>query len=161
MKWIRISALAGVTLGLLALAVFWSLPPAGFATPAACLEAYREASRAGNVPAYLSCLAEPLRAEIRRQHTDPKKLADSLRQAMKDVKTWVQLPVEASQGPTVQVNVDEVRITGNHRLGFHLRRCQTGWLIVGIDPPKLVPAGIPYGTHVSKVPEETQEKPQP
>jgi hypothetical protein len=57
--------------------------------------------------------------------------------------------------------VDEVRIDGNRRLHFRLQRSQKGWLIVRIDPPKLVPAGIPYGTHVSKVPEETQSESQP
>jgi hypothetical protein len=161
MKWVRTSALVSVTLGLLALAGFWSLQPVRFATPATCLDAYREASRAGNVEDYLTCLAEPLRAKIQRQHTDPEKFAELLRQEMKDLKTWVQLPASESAGSTVQVNVDEVRIDGNRRLRFRLERSQNGWLIVGIDPPKLVPAGIPYGTHVSRVPEETTGAEQP
>ena len=160
MKRVRISALISATAGLLALAVFWSLRPAGFTTPAACLDAYREATRAGNVEGYLRCFAEPLRAEIQRQQTDRKRLAESLRQEMKDVKTWVQLPDSESEESTAQVNVDEVRIHGTRRLRFRLRHLSNGWLIVGIDLPKLVPAGIPYGTHVSKVPTETEEMPQ-
>jgi hypothetical protein len=161
MKRVRNSVLVSTTVGLLALAVFWSLRPAGFTTPAACLEAYRESTRAGNVEAYLRCFAEPLRAEIQRQHPDPKKLAESLRQEMKDIKTWVQLPDSGSQRSTAQVSVDEVRINGSRRLHFRLQRSQNGWRIVSIDSPKVVPAGIPYGTHVSKVPEETPGGSQP
>jgi hypothetical protein len=161
MKWLRISVLASATVGFLGLAVFWARLPAGFTTPAACLDAYREATRSGNVREYLRCFAQARRTEIEHEHADPKKLAESLRQETKDIKTWVQLPASGSDGSTAEVNVDEVRIGGKRRLHFRLQRLQTGWLIVGIDPPNLVPAGIPYGTHVSKVPEEMEAGSRP
>jgi hypothetical protein len=160
-KWPRIISLVGLTLGLLALAVHWAHTRTGFATPASCLDAYREASLAGDVERSWRCLALSLRADIQRRHPNPKELAESMRREMKDVKTWVQLPALVSEGSTVQVNVDEVRIDGNRSIRFRLQRSENGWLITGIDPPKLVPAGIPYGTHVSKVPEEPQLGAQP
>jgi hypothetical protein len=65
-----------------------------------------------------------------------------------------------SEESTAWVNVDEVRIDGNRRIRFRLQRSENSWLIASVDPPKLVPAGIPYGTHVSKVPEEPQSATQ-
>jgi hypothetical protein len=161
MKWARITALVSVTSVVLALAVYWARQPAGFPTPAACLDAYREASLAGDIEAYRSCLAERLYADIRQRHRDPKELADSLRQEMRDVKTWVQLSEPASEGSIVRINVDEVRIDGNRRICFRLQYLGNSWRIVGIDQPKPVPTGIPYGTHISKVAEQSEPAPQP
>jgi hypothetical protein len=161
MRWLRITALVSVASILLALAVYWSQQRIGFATPTACLDGYREASLAGDVEEYRSCLAEPLRADIQRHHPDPKELAESLRQELKDLKTWVQLPDPASEGSKVQVDVDEVRIDGIRRIRFHLQRFSNGWLIAAIDRPKIVPSGIPYGTHISKVPEQSEPAPRP
>jgi hypothetical protein len=155
MKWVRILVLAGVTSIPLALAIWWSQRQSGFATPAACLDAYREASRAGDVEKYRSCLAEPLRSETQRLHPDAQELAESLRREMRDVKTWVLLLESESTASTVAFDVDEVCLDGSHRIRFHLQRSGAGWLIAGREQPKLVPAGIPYGTHVSKVSEET------
>jgi hypothetical protein len=153
MNWLRISALASVTLGLLGLAVHWSKSRAGFATPAACLEAYREACQVGDLERYWNCLAEPLRVQITEQHPNLTELADSLRRDMRQVKTWVQR-LDAPAQSIAQVDVDEVRLDGSRRVRFHLQMIGTGWLIVGIDEPKGVPAGVPYGTHVSKVSDE-------
>ena len=161
MRRLRIAAVVGGTSILLALAVYWSQQRVGFATPAACLDAYREASLAGDVDKYRSCLTESLCAEIGRRHPYSRELAESLRQETKDVKTWVQLPDPASTGTTVQVDVDEVRIDGKRRIHFRLERFANGWLIVSIDRPRLVPTGIPYGTHVSKVAEQSEPEPQP
>jgi hypothetical protein len=161
MKWLRILALVVVTSIPLVLAISSSQRQAGFATPAACLDAYREASRAGNVKKYWNCLAEPLRSEMRRQRPNPQELAESLRREMRDVKTWVQLLESASAASTVQVDVDEVRIEGSRRIRFYLQRSGAGWLIAGMEQPKLLPDGIPYGTHMSKTTEESQPGPQP
>jgi len=156
MKWLRILTLVVVTIITWALAISWSQRQAGFATPAACLDAYRDASPAGNVEKYWSCLAEPLRSEMQRQHPNSRELAESLRREMKAVKTWVQLLESDATVATVQVDVDEVRVDGNRRIRFHLQRSGSGWLIAGMEQPKIIPAGIPYGTHVSKVSEEPQ-----
>jgi hypothetical protein len=117
-----------------------SLKAKGFATPAECLGSYREALIAGDVPRYLECLDEPLRAEKKTSVT-----ANALRRQLRGVKSWTQLdPV--SQGPEAYIDVDTIRVTEAHRTRYHFRQTATGWLITGIDPPKLRKMGIPYGT---------------
>ena len=153
---LRGAALISVIAVLLLLTVYFSRQPVGFATPAACLDVYREAMLAGDIEKYHSSLADPFYASIQRRHSGTKELADSLRQEMKDVKAWIQLPQLKSDESTVQVDVEEVRIDGNRRIPFRLQRFANGWLIVGIDEARLVPVGIPYGTHVSKVPEPAE-----
>lgn len=141
-----------VALGLVALAVRWSAGRRGFATPADCLEAYGAACLAGDVAGYLSCLGEPLRSETRQCFADDQELAEWLRQTMKDVKSWTQLLAPVA-GSGAEVDVDEVRASGTRRLRFHLEHSGQGWLIVGIEQPRAVPTAVPYGTHISKVPE--------
>jgi hypothetical protein len=154
MKWARIAGPASMVLVLLALAVYWSQRPTRFATPAACLDAYREASRAGDVERYWSCLAEQLRFEIQQQYPDPKELARHLRSQMSDVKTWVQVLDSTSEDSTIQVDVDEVSLEANRRIHFQLQWSGGGWLIASMTAPKGIPTSIPYGTHISKVPEQ-------
>jgi hypothetical protein len=134
---------------LMALAVFWSRRPleTGFATPADCLEALREASAAGDVGRYLSCLDEPLRSEEQRS----LRPAD-LQRGIEGVKSWTQLEPEV-RGSNASVEVDRVRAGGTSRIRFRLERSAKGWLIVGVDPPKDITPPIPYGTHVSQAPE--------
>src|SRR5438046_2771919 len=100
---IRIFVLAGLTVGLLTLAVCRSLPRSGFATPAACLEGYREACLAGDLERYERCLAEPLRSEMRQRHPDPQEFAEFLRRESKGIKSWVQRLDGASPGSSVGI----------------------------------------------------------
>ena len=118
MKWLRILALAGVTLGLLGMTVYWSQARTGFATPAACLDAYREATQDGDIDRFWACLAKPLSAEIKQQHPNLTELAESLRTEMNDVKAWVQRLESPSAQSSVQIDVDEVRIDGNRRVRY-------------------------------------------
>jgi hypothetical protein len=149
MKRRRAVLLLVLTLALIALAVYWSRRPRDtvFATPADCLEALREASAAGDVGRYLSCLDEPLRSEKQRllRPTD-------LQRGMEGVKSWSQFEPEV-RGSTASVEVDRVRAGGTSRNRFRLERSARGWLVVGIDPPKDITSPIPYGTHVSQAPE--------
>ena len=161
MKRLRIIALASVTFVILAFIVYGSKRRPVFETPTDCLDAYREAIVTGEVKQYEKCLAEPLRAKIQRQHSNAHALAEALRTDAQEIKSWIQRDALATAAATVQVDVDEVRPSGNRRIRFQLQRFDAGWLIVGIDQPKFVPAGIPYGTHVSKVPEEPQPASQP
>src|SRR5262245_17891920 len=153
MKRYRVPFALALTAGALALALRWSAGRAGFATPAACLDAYGEACLAGDAAGCLSCLGEPLRSEVRRQFPDQAALAEALRQNLRGVKAWVRPLEPAVEGAAAAVDVDEVRPEGNRRLRFRLHNAGGGWLIVGIDPPRDVPAVFPYGTHVSGVPE--------
>jgi hypothetical protein len=149
MKRRRAVLLLVLTLALMALAVSWSWRPRDtvFATPADCLEALREASAAGDVGRYLSCLDEPLRSEKQRS----LRPAD-LQRDMEGVKSWSQFDPEV-RGSTASVEVDRVRAGGTSRIRFRLERSARGWLVVGIDPPKDITHSIPYGTHVSQAPE--------
>src|SRR5262245_1274105 len=108
MRWRRVVLTLALTLALLALAVFtsWRAGPANFATPADCRDALREASAAGDVGRYLSCLGEPLRSEKQRSLRP-----EDLRRDMEGVKSWSQLEPEA-RGTTATVEVDKVREGG-------------------------------------------------
>jgi hypothetical protein len=148
MKRRRLVFLLVLSLGLAALIVS-ELPrrPSGFATPADCLDAYRDASKDGDVARYLSCLGEPLRSEKERA----LNRANLLR-TMEDIKGWTRLDPVVSQS-AAYVDVDQVRTSGTARVRIHLQRYGGGWLIVSVDAPKDVPAPVRYGTHVSEVPE--------
>ena len=150
MKRRRLVLLLVVGLGLAALLVYGPpRRPTGFATPADCLDAYRDASKDGDMARYLRCLGEPLRSEQQRTLD-----SDALRRRLEDVKGWTRLePV--IQELSAYVDVDQVRTSGTARVRFHLQRVDQGqgWLIVRVDAPKEVPAPVPYGTHVSEVPD--------
>ena len=68
----RAAFLVLVTVAALVAVLRWSGGPdapggsTGFATPAACRDAYRDAVQEADAAAYLRCLGEPLRAETRR-----------------------------------------------------------------------------------------------
>jgi hypothetical protein len=157
MKRLRMRMVLVLTLAFLALALYWSPRRAGYATPTECLDRYGEAGRAGDVARYRSCLGEPLRSEMERRFPDAAALAEFLRASMKDIKSWVQLEPRID-GSAARVDVEEVRVTGQRRLRFQLARSGKGWLIVGIEQPQEVSPVIPYGTHISKVPEEASPK---
>jgi hypothetical protein len=123
-------------------------PPAGFATPAACLDAYHVAGRAGDVAAYLRCLGEPLLTEERG--VAPDVLAERLRRQAQPVKGWAQAR-EAVDGDRATVEIDEVRLTGTCRVRYSLRREGDGWRVVAVDRGPERPAAIPYGTHIKDV----------
>jgi hypothetical protein len=84
----------------------------------------------------------------------------ALRKQAEGIKSWVQRHDAAATSTTADIDVDEVRVDGNRRLHFRLQKIGTGWLIVDMDEPRPVPARIPYGTHVSKVPDEPPLAPQ-
>jgi hypothetical protein len=161
MNRVRTTILLASSLGLLAVVTYWSRVPAGFATPAECVEAYSEASRSGNVAKFLNCLGEPLRSEAEGRRAQSKDLAETLRRSAQDVKSWVQCLEPVVEGSTVRVDVDEVRTAGTRRIRFHLQRTGRGWLINRIDPPRDMPVTIPYGTHIRDVAEEPPTKAQP
>jgi hypothetical protein len=128
----------------LAAAIWWSARPNRFATPQKCVEAYRDAVVSGNDEAYLGCLGEPLRSEMHRRLADP-----AMRRSADGLKGWTQLEPEV-EGAKASILVDEIRATETRRTRFRLERGGQGWLIVGIDAPRLLPQTVPYGTHIGK-----------
>jgi hypothetical protein len=149
MKRLLAGALAAAVAAGLVVALVLSRPgarPAGFATPADCLDAYREASLAGDVDGLLSCFAEPLRTRQKAEVT-----AAGARRALAGVKNWTLRDPEVHEA-FATVDVELVRQSGKSLLRFHLRRDAGGWLITAIDPPKELKVKIPYGTPVQ--PEE-------
>jgi hypothetical protein len=145
----RVALTLAVALALLALAVYpsWRAGPAHFATPADCLDALREASAAGDIGSYLSCLGEPLRSEKQRSLRP-----EDLRRDMEGVKSWSLLESEI-QGTTATVEVDKVREGGTSRTRFRLERSGGGWLVVGVDRPQKVSPPVRYGTHIREAPD--------
>jgi hypothetical protein len=147
MKRLRFSLLVLAALALLAGVAWWAQRRSpGFADPAECVEAYREACAAGDVAGYLACLADPVRAEAERTATPA-----ALQKELAGVVSWAQREPSVS-GAAAHVDVERGRRDGVQRIRFQLRRCRGGWSIVGIDSPQPVPTVVPYGTHVSKVP---------
>jgi hypothetical protein len=147
MKRFRVPLLALLAVVLLVGAALWSQGrAAGFASPAECVEAYRDACAAGDAAKALACLGGPLRAEGERSAS-----AAALTRELAGVVSWAQHEPEVS-GTAAHVDVDRGRRDGVQRVRFRLERGRTGWVIVGIDPPKDLPTTVPYGTHVSKVP---------
>jgi hypothetical protein len=141
-------------LGLAILAVRLAPSPGrtGYATPTACLDAYREACLAGDPTGYLNCLGEPLRSQAAQRFADQNALAEYLQRSIKDAKSWVELGSPEVAGSTAVIDVEEVRTAGSLRTRFHFQRLGRGWLIVQIEQPQEVPTSIPFGTHVSQVP---------
>jgi hypothetical protein len=147
-RWLLLAALAAG----LAVVVLSRIPrgPAGFATPAECVEAYAEASKNSDVDRYLACLAEPLRSEAR--HIGPEKLAETLRREMAEVKGWAQQPAAEPGDGAATIEVDEIRPAGTRRLRFRLTRTGGGWLIAAVEPPRDVSTPVRYGTRVGAEP---------
>jgi hypothetical protein len=119
----------------------------GFATPAECLDAYRDASKDGDVTRYLSCLGEPLRSEKRRSIQAVDLIRD-----MAGVKGWTRHEA-VIRDRIADVDVDLVRATGSFRLSFHLQRTDQGWVIVALDGPREQRSPVPYRTPVGNEPE--------
>src|SRR5438132_13567826 len=109
MKRLRMVRVLVLTLALLALSLWWSPSRSGYVTPSACLDTYGEASRAGDVAKYRSCLGEPLRSAMERRFADANAWAEFLRGSMQDVKSWVQLLDPQIDGSAARVDVEEVR----------------------------------------------------
>jgi hypothetical protein len=155
MKHRRTVVLLPVVAAALGLAVYWATrEQTDFATPLACLEAYRDACEAGDRRAQLRCLTDELRGETERNFADSRAPGESGRQGLRTLKSWTALePAASADGRQVVADVEETRTNGKRLVRFHLRQTGRGWLISAIEPPRALPAGISYGTHVSKVPE--------
>jgi hypothetical protein len=144
--------LVALTCAALTGALAWSLRPrpTGCATPAECLEAYREACRAGDAARYRRCLGEPLRSEVRQNYPDDAALAEALRRETRGVKGWAEVGAPDEQGERTIASVEEVRATGQRRLRVYLDHSQAGWLIVRVERgPEQTPE-VRYGTRVGE-----------
>jgi hypothetical protein len=160
-RWPRVALAVVAAAVVVAVALYRPGGRGGFATPAACLDAYEAARKDGDAEGYLRCLAEPLRAEVRQRFPDPAQLAGALRADTEGVKHWVQPSAPVVRGTVAEADADEVRPDGVRRLHFRLERSGGGWLVVGVDAPRARAAAIPYGTHVKDTPEEPEPSPAP
>jgi hypothetical protein len=142
-----------VVLALLAGVIYWSARPRGFSTPGQCVEAYRDALAAGDQSRYMSCLAPPLRTQM-QEEPEERFQANALR-FKEHIKGWRQ-SVESEQDSTAAVLVNEVSVLGTVQRRYRLERSGSGWLIAAIEQGKEVPTPVPYGTHISKVPEDKE-----
>jgi hypothetical protein len=149
--------LVALTCLALAGALAWALRPrpTGFATPAECLAAYREACQAGDAERYRRCLGEPLRSQVRQTYPGDDALAEALRRESGGLKGWVEDGPPDEQGGRATANVEEVRESGQRRLRFELERARDGWHIVGVEKGAEQAPEIRYGTRVG---EESRER---
>jgi hypothetical protein len=133
----------GGTLAVVALAVLWLRPAApGFATPTACLEAFRDSCKDGDAAAFTRCLAGSLVGE-------GPALFDALRRDIQAVRHWNQYTPEVRDG-VATILVDQVRTDGMiHRATYRLERLGSGWRLVAIGPPEILRPAIRPGTHVN------------
>jgi hypothetical protein len=161
-KHLRMAILVAVTLLVLALVIVWSRRPAekGFATPAECLDVYCNASKTGNAERYLSCLAEPLRSEMRQRFPDTGQLGEHLRLGMSNVSTWAQHP-EMNDGSSAVINLEEVHGSSGRWIRFHLERSGKGWLITHIGQPEEKPLSFRPGTPVDELREGSRPAVEP
>jgi hypothetical protein len=140
--------LLAVGLGALALLRFPSQPV--FPTPSDCLTAFYEAVQEGNVSNYLRCLDDPLLADMKRQALSQADWVEILRR--ETVKNWVQDRQPLPEGPSIMVEVDEVRSSGTERVRFRLEQRRQGWRIVGIQRLEQRRPSFPYGTDIRAEP---------
>jgi hypothetical protein len=135
-------ALAG-TIAFLVLVLFWLRPSSpGFATPTACLEAFRDACKDGDNITFQRCLAGPLR-------TDAATRFDVLRRDVQAIQHWNQFAPEMADH-TATILVDQVRTDGMiHRIAYRLEQSRSGWRLVAIGPPEIIRPTIRPGTHVN------------
>jgi hypothetical protein len=124
-----------------------------YATPNELLDAYFIAAKQGDAEAYLWCLAEPLRLEVRMRFPDEDSLGNYLRSTMGDLKNWVHVGEAKEENDKGQTQVDELFATGRKRLRISYEKHGPSWRISGIDPPEEIPQLIPLHTNVSEVPE--------
>jgi hypothetical protein len=144
----RLLVLGGLTLAILMVVLAWSRKPkgSGYATPDACLAAFRDATLDGDAVRYRSCLGEPLRSETQRRYADDAALIAALREGTRGVKHWVEASRPDEQGDRAFALVEEVRVTGQRRLEVYLERSGAGWLIVRVEKGEERPAAVRYGT---------------
>ncbi len=147
----RLLAVA-LTCAVLGGVLVWSLQsgPTRCRTPAECLEAYREACRAGDAARYRRCLGEPLRSQVRQTYPDDDALAEALRREARGVKGWVEVGPPDEEGGRAVANVEEVREMGQRRLRFFLEDSRAGWLIVRVEKGAEQKPEVPYGTQVGE-----------
>jgi hypothetical protein len=155
--------LIGLTLSALALAVYWSRRSGteGFATPSDCLDVCCDAAKTGDASRYLSCLAEPLRAEVRQRFSDNGQLAEHLRLNMRDVKSWALRHPEATGKSSAVIDLEETLEGRSRWTRFRLERTDRGWLIAGIGRPEEKPLGFRYGEPIDEGRTGSQPKVEP
>jgi hypothetical protein len=141
-----------VTCGVLTGTLAWSLrlPPAGYGTPAECVDAFRDACRTGDAARYRRCLGDPLRSEVRQTCPGDDSLAESLRREARGLKGWVQVGPPDEQRDRAVANVEEVRETGQRRLRLWLERSSEGWLVVRLEMGAEQAPDVRYGTRVGE-----------
>jgi hypothetical protein len=149
-----------VTVAILLLILYWTKSSgsadgsAPFATPEACLDAFRDARADGNGTAYLRCLAEPLRSETRGKYANEQELGLAIQSEMLGVKSWVVKDRPDSQSSKGTAMVEEGTASSIREMRLQLERSSDGWRIAAIEKVKERPASMPYGTVVGQEPGE-------
>src|SRR5262249_30282653 len=114
----------------------------GFDTPAACLEAFRDACKDGDAPDCRRCLAESLRA-------GSADLFEVARRDLQEVRHWNQYAPEI-RGDAATTREDRVGAEGLiHCVDYRRGRARPGWQIVAVGPAEIIRPPVRPGTHVN------------
>lgn len=140
------AALVGVAIVGLVLFSSPTTPPVRYATPEACLDAFRDANLDVDVEAYLACLDGSLRS----RWPDRGQLEKTLRRERGSLKAWTRKGEPEQEGTEATALVEKVRSSGISEVRFRLRRSSTGWRIVEIEEGRESSAGVRYGTRVGE-----------
>lgn len=122
--------------------MFWQGRSSTPGTPRDCLRTYYDACQAGDLNAFTSCLAEPLRTQARTEFADPADLRG------RGVKSWTCVNSNDPGEPETRLDVDEVRESSVRRVRFRLEHIGRAWLITAITPLEDKPSSVPYGKDI-------------
>ena len=116
--------------------------------PFDAVSAMVEASRSGEVDAYLDCFTGPLRSRIESQAASGQQrmaFGASLREQVADLKSLVTLESETGGPDEVRLVVERVFPRFNERQRVSLRLVGESWKIEKLGPLRRFTPEVPYG----------------
>jgi len=143
-----------LTLAVLGMIFWWTQkrPPAQSVkekSPEATIWRMLEASKAGNIAAYLDCYEGDLQARLKNLCAEKgrQEFQNYLKRLMTPVKGIAQTR-ERDEGDRVQIKVEYIFQDRNEVQTFLLGKIGGGWKILTVSEAQRVPTIIPYGTEV-------------
>lgn len=112
------------------------------------LRSLLDRARDGDVPAYLSAFAEPLRSRIEREANERglDRFADDLRQAARTRKSHAIFAPQPDGPDSCQITVETVFPDRNERQTYRLEQSGSAWLVSSIDTVRAREPVARYGT---------------
>jgi hypothetical protein len=155
-----------ITIGLLALTLVLSrrpnAPPESGAenSPEKCIERMFTLAEEGNVAGYLDCFTGEERRRLERELGEQtvEAFAQSLQDAVQELKAHVVFAPEEKEPNQVQVTVERVYANRTERQQFHLVQKENDWRVFRIESAQAYQPEVPYGTPVFEMPASDQSR---